>query len=81
MVTPPASGTTTTADAVAGMAALRSAAVTESGSGPRVTVSCAAAVALKPDLVAGRFVEGLFYREASDREHLAQALRKAGLPA
>jgi adenylate cyclase len=40
----------------------------------------AAAVALKPDLAIKGFVEGLFYREASDREHLAAGLRKAGLP-
>jgi len=40
----------------------------------------AAALALKPDLSIKRFVEGLFYREASDREHLAAGLRKAGLP-
>ncbi|MCG6950990.1 MAG: adenylate/guanylate cyclase domain-containing protein [Betaproteobacteria bacterium] len=40
----------------------------------------AAALALKPDLAIKSFVAGLFYREASDREHLAAALRKAGLP-
>jgi len=40
----------------------------------------AAAVALKPDLSIRSFVEGLFYREASDREHLAAGLRRAGLP-
>jgi len=40
----------------------------------------AAALALKPDLTIKRFVEGLFYRDASDREHLAAGLRKAGLP-
>jgi adenylate cyclase len=40
----------------------------------------AAAVALKPDLAISSFVKGLFYREAGDRDHLAAALRKAGLP-
>jgi adenylate cyclase len=40
----------------------------------------AAALALKPDLAIKSFVAGLYYREASDREHLAAALRKAGLP-
>jgi len=40
----------------------------------------AAALALKPDLTIKSFVEGLFYRDASDRDHLAAALRKAGLP-
>jgi adenylate cyclase len=40
----------------------------------------AAAVALKPDLAIGGLVKGLFYSAASDRDHLAAALRKAGLP-
>jgi adenylate cyclase len=40
----------------------------------------AAALALKPDLAIKSFVAGLYYRDPSDREHLAAALRKAGLP-
>ncbi len=40
----------------------------------------AAALALKPDFGIKSFVQGLFYREANDRSHLEDALRKAGLP-
>jgi adenylate cyclase len=40
----------------------------------------AAALAQKPDFGIRDFVEELFYREASDRSHLEDALRKAGLP-
>ena len=40
----------------------------------------AAAVALKPELTISSFVKGLFYGKPGDREHLAAALRKAGLP-
>ena len=40
----------------------------------------AAALAQKPGLRIGRFVDALFYREAGDRDHLAAALSKAGMP-
>ncbi len=40
----------------------------------------AAALALKPDFGIKSFMEGLLYRDASDRGHLEEALRKAGLP-
>ena len=40
----------------------------------------AATLALKPDFGVELFVNGLFYREASDRSHLEEGLRKAGLP-
>jgi adenylate cyclase len=40
----------------------------------------AATLALKPDFGVELFVNELFYREASDRSHLEEGLRKAGLP-
>ena len=39
-----------------------------------------AALKLKPDFSIKRFLKALPYREASDRSHLEEALRKAGLP-
>ena len=40
----------------------------------------AAALAQKPDLRIQPFIDALFYREAEDRDHLATALSKAGMP-
>jgi Flp pilus assembly protein TadD len=35
---------------------------------------------LKPDFTAKSFAVSLFYKEHSDRDHLMNSLRKAGLP-
>jgi len=50
------------------------------GEQARASEQAAAALKLRPDFSTERFVRALPYREASDRAHLEEALRKAGLP-
>lgn len=63
-----------------GHLAFMAACATQLGRDAEAREQAAAALALQPDFGIKVFVDGLFYREASDRGHLEEALRKAGLP-
>ena len=63
-----------------GHLALMAACAAQLGRDAEARERAAAALALKPDFGIESFVQGLYYREASDRDHLEDALRKAGLP-